>query len=175
MPTEADTCRQFVVPRLQAAGRDSDVQPVDTHSLRQGITDSFLAPYRVHGTVARWDATDWRPSKDEVDRNGRPIPDEEDPGKADITQFLDSLLKSPRDILRKDEGLNGDVDRLPLLIWVMFLKFLDDPEIRREQEAKLAGKKFKPAFENLYRWRDWAARIVQRLGFPGGSISALFP
>jgi hypothetical protein len=59
--------------------------------------------------------------------------------------------------MRKDKGLNGDLDRLPMLTWIMLLKFLDDLEIQREGEAKLAGKKFKPAVEPPYRWRDWAA------------------
>ena len=72
-------------------------------------------------------------------------------------QALGSLLKSARDMMRKDKGLNGDLDRLPLLIWIMFLKFLDDLEIQREEEAALAGKKFRPAIEHPYRWRDWAA------------------
>jgi type I restriction enzyme M protein len=73
-------------------------------------------------------------------------------------QSLGALLKSARDIMRKDKGLNGDLDRLPMLTWIMFLKFLDDLELQREQEAKLAGKKFKPAVEVPYRWRDWAAK-----------------
>ncbi len=73
-------------------------------------------------------------------------------------QSLGALIKSARDIMRKDKGLNGDLDRLPMLTWIMFLKFLDDLEIQREGEAKLAGKKFKPAVEPPYRWRDWAAR-----------------
>jgi len=72
-------------------------------------------------------------------------------------QSLGSLLKSARDIMRKDKGLNGDLDRLPLLTWIMFLKFLDDLELQREGEAQLAGKPFKPAIEVPYRWRDWAA------------------
>src|SRR4029077_2516261 len=72
-------------------------------------------------------------------------------------QSLGSLLKSARDIMRKDKGLNGDLDRLPLLTWIMFLKFLDDLEIQGEEEAKIAGKKFRPAVEAPYRWRDWAA------------------
>ena len=72
-------------------------------------------------------------------------------------QSLGSLLKSARDIMRKDKGLNGDLDRLPLLTWIMFLKFLDDLELQREEEAKLAGTKFRPAIEPPYRWRDWAA------------------
>jgi type I restriction enzyme M protein len=73
-------------------------------------------------------------------------------------QSLGALLKSARDIMRKDKGLNGDLDRLPMLTWIMFLKFLDDLEIQREGEAKLAGKKFKPVIEPPYRWRDWAAK-----------------
>ncbi len=73
-------------------------------------------------------------------------------------QQLGSLIKSARDIMRKDKGLNGDLDRLPMLTWIMFLKFLDDMEIIREQEAALSGKKYRPAIEPPYRWRDWAAR-----------------
>jgi type I restriction enzyme M protein len=73
------------------------------------------------------------------------------------SQALGRLLKSARDIMRKDKGLNGDLDRLPLLTWIMFLKFLDDLEQQREQEAVLAGKKFKAAIEAPYRWRDWAS------------------
>ncbi len=51
--------------------------PVYTYSLRQGIDDGFLAPYRVHRIVTNIDATGWRPSKDELDRYGRLIPDNE--------------------------------------------------------------------------------------------------
>lgn len=71
---------------------------------------------------------------------------------------LGSIVKSARDIMRKDKGLNGDIDRLPMLTWIMFLKFLDDMERIREEESKLAGKTFKPAVEPPYRWRDWAAK-----------------
>jgi type I restriction enzyme R subunit len=51
--------------------------PIYTYSLRQGIEDGFLAPYRVHRVITTVDAAGWRPSKDELDRYGRPIPDEE--------------------------------------------------------------------------------------------------
>jgi type I restriction enzyme M protein len=73
-------------------------------------------------------------------------------------QQLASIIKSCRDIMRKDKGLNGDLDRLPMLTWIMFLKFLDDMEGIRLEEAKLAGKRFRPAIESPYRWRDWAAK-----------------
>jgi type I restriction enzyme M protein len=74
------------------------------------------------------------------------------------TQQLGSLIKSARDIMRKDKGLNGDIDRLPMLTWVMFLKFLDDLENMHEQKAALAGKPYKPIIQAPYRWRDWAAK-----------------
>lgn len=51
--------------------------PVYTYSLRQGIDDGFLAPYRVHRIVTTFDAVGWRPTKGELDRYGREIPDEE--------------------------------------------------------------------------------------------------
>jgi len=51
--------------------------PIYEYSLRQGIDDGFLAPYRVHRVITQWDAAGWRPSKDEVDRFGRAIPDDE--------------------------------------------------------------------------------------------------
>ena len=76
---------------------------------------------------------------------------------ATTAQQLGSLLKSARDIMRKDKGLNGDLDRLPMLTWIMFLKFLDDLESVRETEAELKRKTFKPAIERPYRWRAWAA------------------
>ncbi len=51
--------------------------PVYTYSLRQGIEDGFLAPYRVHRVITTADAAGWRPNRDELDRYGRPIPDDE--------------------------------------------------------------------------------------------------
>lgn len=41
-------------------------------------------------------------------------------------QSLGAIVKSERDIMRKDEGLNGDLDGLPMLTWVMFMESLDD-------------------------------------------------
>ena len=57
---------------------------------------------------------------------------------------LSRLLKSCRDIMRKDRGLSGDLDRLPQLSWMLLLKLLDGgPD---------------PLIPSPYRWQDWAAR-----------------
>lgn len=72
-------------------------------------------------------------------------------------QQLGSLIKSARDIMRKDKGLSTDLDRLPMLTWIMFLKFLDDMEQIEGSKAKLRGERYRSAIEAPYRWRDWAA------------------
>jgi type I restriction enzyme M protein len=72
-------------------------------------------------------------------------------------QQLGAIIKSARDIMRKDKGLSGELDRLPMLTWVLFLKFLDDTERVREDEALLAGSRYRPVIEAPYRWRDWAS------------------
>jgi len=85
------------------------------------------------------------------------------------SQQLGALVKSARDLMRKDKGLNGDLDRLPTLTWIMFLKFLDDMEQAREDDASLAGKPYHSAIEPPYRWRDWAA---DPQGMSGGDLLA---
>jgi type I restriction enzyme M protein len=66
--------------------------------------------------------------------------------------------------MRKDKGLNGDLDRLPMLTWVMFLKFVDDLEQEREM---FAGEEHRSIIEEPYRWRDWAANNT---GFTGDDL-----
>jgi type I restriction enzyme M protein len=72
-------------------------------------------------------------------------------GGANTKASLSSLIKSSRDIMRKDAGLNGDLDRLPQLSWILFLKCYDDLEIRREEDAKATRQKYKPIIPPPYR------------------------
>jgi type I restriction enzyme, R subunit len=65
---------------LRAENRDTYLyfgNPIYTYSLKTGIEDGFLAPYRVHRVVTTVDAAGWRPSKGDMDRYGREIPDQE--------------------------------------------------------------------------------------------------
>lgn len=50
-------------------------EPVFTYSLRQGIEDGFLAPYKVVRIDIDKDLTGWRPEKGKKDRYGKEIPD----------------------------------------------------------------------------------------------------
>jgi type I restriction enzyme M protein len=78
-------------------------------------------------------------------------------------QRLSSVVKSVRDIMRKDKGLNGDADRLPMLTWMMFLKFLDDLERTHEAEATINGRAYRALIEEPYRWRNWASPTQESL------------
>lgn len=66
---------------------------------------------------------------------------------------LAGIIKSARDAMRKDAGLNGDLDRIPQLAWLLFLKAFDGLELNRE----VTTNDYQPAIEAPYRWRDWAA------------------
>lgn len=77
---------------------------------------------------------------------------------ANTAQQLNSLIKAARKTMRQDKGLSTDLDRLPMLTWLMFLKFLDDLEQTEEAKAKLRGAAYRPTIDPPYRWRDWASR-----------------
>lgn len=49
--------------------------PLYIYSLKQGIEDGFLAPYRVHRVVTNVDLDGYRPDPGQRDRQGREIPD----------------------------------------------------------------------------------------------------
>ena len=49
--------------------------PIYTYSLRQGINDGFLAPYRVVRVGLNIDLEGWRPPKGYLDKNGNPVED----------------------------------------------------------------------------------------------------
>lgn len=66
---------------------------------------------------------------------------------------LAAVIKTARDAMRKDAGLNGDLDRIPQLAWLLFLKAFDGLEENRE----VTESRYRPAIEEPYRWRDWAA------------------
>lgn len=50
--------------------------PIYTYTLKQGIEDGFLAPYRVYRITTRSDKDGWQPVKGQLDRYGRTIPAE---------------------------------------------------------------------------------------------------
>lgn len=80
------------------------------------------------------------------------------PSPATTQARLSSVIKTSRAIMRKDAGLNGDLDRIPQMAWLLFLKAFDD----LDQNRIVRDPKYKPAIPEPYRWRDWAADPVAR-------------
>jgi len=82
--------------------------PIYTYSLKQGIDDGFLAPYRVHRIVTQWDAAGWRPSAEDLDRYGRRIPDEvygtpDFERKVALLKRTETIAKHLTDFLKKTD------------------------------------------------------------------------
>ncbi|WJV27025.1 MULTISPECIES: class I SAM-dependent DNA methyltransferase [Pseudomonas] len=69
---------------------------------------------------------------------------------------LSSTIKSIQDIMRKDDGVDGDAQRLGQLTWLLFLKVFD----QREEEWEGAQSSYSSPLPELLRWRNWAAFLV---------------
>ncbi len=66
---------------------------------------------------------------------------------------ISGIIKAIQDIMRKDVGVDGDAQRIGQMVWLFFLKILDD----REEERELTEDNFKSALPEDLRWRNWAA------------------
>jgi type I restriction enzyme R subunit len=123
--------------------------PVYTYSLRQGIEDGFLAPYRVHRIVTDVDATGWRPSKDQLDRYGRPIPD----GDYETPDFerlvalrsrTKAIAKNISDFLKSSNPLDKTI------------VFCVDQEHAAEMRQEISNE----CSELVQKYPDYAVRVV---------------
>jgi type I restriction enzyme M protein len=65
---------------------------------------------------------------------------------------LSNIIKSVRDIMRKDAGVDGDAQRISQLVWMIFLKVFDSMEEEREAE----DEKYNSPLPEEIRWRNWA-------------------
>ena len=77
---------------------------------------------------------------------------------------LSSTIKSIQDIMRKDDGVDGDAQRLGQLTWMLFLKVFDQRECEWEDDAKDQRNKYTSPLPDRYRWRHWAASVPGKDG-----------
>ena len=59
------------------------------------------------------------------------------------------------DILRRDDGISGAMHYTEQISWILFLKFIDDFEIREADNAMLDGKDYEYILKEEYRWNNW--------------------
>ena len=60
------------------------------------------------------------------------------------------------DILRRDDGISGAMHYTEQISWILFLKFLNDFEINKADEAILKGKEYEYVIRKDLRWENWA-------------------
>ena len=61
------------------------------------------------------------------------------------------------DVLRQEAGCTTELDYTEQTSWMLFLKYLDDLEKDREDEAGLTGDAYAPIIDAEHRWAAWAA------------------
>src|SRR3990167_6516253 len=71
-------------------------------------------------------------------------------------QSVNSAIKSICDIMRRS-NCAGAMQYVPELTWILFLRILDETEIREADEHEALGIEFKPSLSVPFRWQDWAA------------------
>jgi len=59
--------------------------------------------------------------------------------------------------LRTEEGCASELDYAEQTSWILFLKYLEDRETAREDEAALEGTDYAPILRQDFRWSKWAA------------------
>lgn len=65
---------------------------------------------------------------------------------------ISGTLKSIRDIMWQDTGLNGDAQRIEQLGWMLFLKIFSDKDL----EMELMDSKYKSPIPPQFHWDKWA-------------------
>jgi type I restriction enzyme M protein len=71
-------------------------------------------------------------------------------------QSLDSYIKSVCDIMRRS-NCAGALQYVPELTWILFLRILDEMEMREKEEAEAVSREYTTSLKSPYRWQDWAA------------------
>lgn len=65
---------------------------------------------------------------------------------------LSSFIKSLRDIMRNDAGINGDAQRIEQIVWMLFLKVYD----AKEQDWEMDDDDYVSIIPEKLRWSNWA-------------------
>ena len=69
-----------------------------------------------------------------------------------MTVNISGLMKSIRNIMREDTGINGDAQRIEQLGWMVFLKVFSD----KEQEMELMVDNYSSPLPEEFHWNKWA-------------------
>ena len=66
---------------------------------------------------------------------------------------ITSNIKSIRDIMRKDTGVDGDAQRISQMVWMLFMKIFAD----KEEEWEITIDNYESPIPEKLKWQNWAA------------------
>ncbi|MEQ3498302.1 N-6 DNA methylase [Tenacibaculum sp. SSH1-16] len=69
---------------------------------------------------------------------------------------FEQTFKNIDDLLYKDSGADSELDYIGQTSWVMFLRYLDELEQDKADEAALEDKDYTFILKEEYRWSNWA-------------------
>ncbi|WP_296384862.1 N-6 DNA methylase [Winogradskyella sp.] len=70
--------------------------------------------------------------------------------------MFEQTFKNIDDLLYKDSGADSELDYIGQTSWVMFLRYLDELEQDKADEAELKGEEYNFILDKEYRWPNWA-------------------
>ncbi|MGH6952445.1 MAG: N-6 DNA methylase, partial [Vitreimonas sp.] len=71
--------------------------------------------------------------------------------------MFEQAFKNIDDVLRREAGCTTELDYTEQSSWILFLKYLDDLEKKKELDAQLKGEPYTPIIDAKHRWSAWAA------------------
>ena len=66
---------------------------------------------------------------------------------------ITSVIKTIRDIMRKDTGVDGDAQRISQMVWMLFMKIFAD----KEEEWEITIDDYESPIPAKLKWQNWAA------------------
>jgi type I restriction enzyme M protein len=70
--------------------------------------------------------------------------------------MFEQTFKNIDDLLYKDSGADSELDYIGQTSWVLFLRYLDELEQDKADEAELKGEEYSFILDEEYRWPKWA-------------------
>ncbi len=70
--------------------------------------------------------------------------------------MFEQTFKNIDDILYKDAGADSELDYIEQTSWILFLRYLDNLESEKADEADLQGKDYTYILDEQFRWPIWA-------------------
>jgi type I restriction enzyme M protein len=70
--------------------------------------------------------------------------------------MFEQTFKNIDDLLYKDSGADSELDYIGQTSWVMFLRYLDELEQDKADQAELKGEEYTFILEEEFRWPNWA-------------------